>query len=427
MTLEVKQKQLMPGVTLTALRTDKFKSSYMTLTLFVPMQADAVTANALLPYVLRRGTETYPDNQSISTALDDLCGGVLEPLVRQQGEIQCIGFAGSFLDDAFSPDGEPILEPAANLLGELLLKPALDDGTFRTDYVAGEGKNLADRIRSQINDKRQYSLKRLKEQMCDTEPYGLDKLGSADEAISITPEKLWTRYRQLLSEAPISVYYCGSASFERVEKALVDALCDLPERQAHEMPFNHSDVEVNETRYFEDSLDVTQGKLVLGWRTDGITVCSEEYAALLVLNAVYGATTTSKLFMNVREKLSLCYFASSLLDKQKGLMFVSSGIEFEQYEKAKQEILAQFEACAAGDFTQQELEAGRRAVVSSLTSCEDSQGRLEDYWLGQCAAEMKCTPAELADAVEQVTAQQVIDVAKRLKLDAVYFLKGKEG
>jgi predicted Zn-dependent peptidase len=173
-------------------------------------------------------------------------------------------------------------------------------------------------------------------------------------------------------------------------------------------------------------LDVTQGKLALGWRTGGITLRSEEYPALVVLNAVYGGTTTSKLFMNVRERLSLCYFASSSLDKQKGLMLVSSGIEFDKFDQAKQEILSQFQACVQGDFTDQELEAARRAVVSSLTACQDGQELLEYYWQGQAAAGLCQGPDKLAQAVEQVTREQVVAAAQKLKLDAIYFLKGKE-
>lgn len=426
--MEVVQKTLMPGVTLTALRTDKFKSSCLSLTMLTPMDKRTVTANALIPSVLRRGTENHPDAQSLSAALDELYGGALEPRVRQQGNIQCVGFIGSFLDDAFSLDGTPILEPAAALMGELLLKPALESGVFQSDYVAGEGKNLADRIRAQINDKRQYSIKRLTELMCSEEPYGLDKLGFAEEAVSITAEQLWAQYDHLLRTAPIALYYCGSTPVERVEQALTKALSGLPERSDILYPANASEVKpAAEVRYFEDALDVTQGKLALGWRTGGITIKSEEYPALLVLNAVYGGTTTSKLFMNVRERLSLCYFASSLLEKQTGLMVVSSGIEFDKYDQAREEILAQFDACAAGDFTSQELEAGRRAVVSSLTSCMDSQGRLEDYWMAQIAAGLGQKPAEFADAVEQVTADRVVQVAKQMTLDSVYFLKGKEG
>lgn len=425
--MNVVQKELMPGVTLTALRTDKFKSSCLSLTLFAPMDEEHVTANALLPSVLRRGTVQHPNAQSLSAALDELYGGTLETCVRQQGEVQCVGFIGSFLDDAFSLDGCAILEPAAKLMGELLLCPATENGVFRSDYVAGEGKNLADRIRAQINDKRPYSIKRLKEQMCEGEPYGLDKNGIANEATQISPEALWVRYQELLNSAPISLYYCGSAPVERVEEALKGALKGLPERKnVSVLSCTSDEPEQKEIRYFEDALDVTQGKLALGWRTGGVTIRSDEYPALLVLNAVYGGTTTSKLFMNVRERLSLCYFASSMLDKQKGVMIVSSGIEFEKYDQAKDEILAQFEACVKGDFTNHELEAGRRAVVSGLTASEDSQGRLEDYWLGQAAAHMAQNPDELSKAVEQVTREQVIAVAQKLHLDSIYFLKGKE-
>ncbi len=427
LTLEVTQKELLPGVTLTALRTDKFKSSCMALTLFAPMDAQTVTANALLPSVLRRGTEKYPDTQAISSALDDLCGGTLEARVRQQGEIQCVGFVGSFLDDAFSPDGTPILEPAAQLMGDLLLHPATENGMFRADYVSGEGKNQSDRIRAQINDKRQYSMKRLTQLMCEKEPYGLDKLGFAEQAVNITATQLWDRYQTLLKTAPIVLYYCGSAPVERVEQALKVALADLPERDVIPVTPDLVQVErVKTVRTFEDALDVTQGKLAIGWRTGRVNIHSEDYPALLVLNGIYGGTTTSKLFMNVRERLSLCYFASSMLDKQKGLMLVSSGIEFDKVEEAREEILAQFQACVTGDFTEQELEAARRAVVSSLTSGEDSQGLIEFYWQAQDAAGMNQKPMELAQLVEDVTAEQVIAVAKKLELDTIYFLKGKE-
>lgn len=424
--MKVTKIELLPQVTLTAVCTEKFKSSCLAVTLLAPMDRETVTANALLPSVLRRGSRQYPDNQAIAAALDELCGGALEASVRQQGEIQCIGLLGSFLDDSFSPDGSPILEPAAQLLGQLLLQPVLENGVFKADYVAGEGKNLADSIQAQINQKRQYALKRLKELMCDREPYGLDKLGFADQAVAITPQQLWDRYQQLLSTAPIALYYCGSAPAERVEQALRSALAGLPDRSGVQ-PLNLPDAApaVEQQRYFEDQMDVTQGNLAMGWRT-GITIHSEDYPALLVLNAVYGGTTTSKLFMNVRERLSLCYYASSALDKLKGLMLVSSGIEFDKVGQAKEEILAQFQACLQGEITEQELEAARRAVVSSLHACQDSQDLLEYYWQTQAAAGLCQQPEELAQAVEQVTAQQAADAAKKLQLDTVYFLKGNE-
>ncbi len=426
--MKVIQKELMPQVTLTAVCTDKFKSSRLSVTLFAPLERDTVTANALLPSVLRRGCRKYPDNQAIAAALDEMYGGELEACVRQQGEIQCVGLTGSFLDDSYSLDGSPILEPAARLLCQLLLEPTLENGVFRQDYVRGEGKNLADCIQAQINEKRQYALLRLKEQMCQGEPYGLNKLGFADQALSITPEQLWARYQQLLSTAPIALYYCGSAPAERVEQALREALSGLPERShVRSLDLPGAVIPAEQPRRFEEAMDVTQGKLTMGWRTGGINIRSEQFPALQVLNAVYGGTSTSKLFMNVRERLSLCYYASSALDSLKGLMLVSSGIEFDKAEQAQEEILAQFRACVRGEISEQELQAARQAVVSALKSSLDSQGMLEQYWQTQAAAGLCRRPEELAQAVEQVSAEQVAEAAGALQLDAVYFLKGKEG
>jgi predicted Zn-dependent peptidase len=208
---------------------------------------------------------------------------------------------------------------------------------FRADYTEGERANLIDRIRAQINDKRQYSMLRLARLMCAGEAYGVDKFGDERSAAAVTPQTLWERYHKLLSEAPLELYYCGSAPVSRVEKAFTAALQGLPRASGRKKPgcLGKSRAAEGAPNYFTDRLDVTQGKLAMGFRTGGISAASDKLPALMVFNAVYGGTTTSKLFMNVREKLSLCYFASSLLEVHKGIMMVSSGIEFDKYQRAK--------------------------------------------------------------------------------------------
>lgn len=176
----------------------------------------------------------------------------------------------------------------------------------------------------------------------------------------------------------------------------------------------------------EEALDVTQGKLTIGFRTGGVDVWSDKYPALLLANAIYGGTTTSKLFLNVRERLSLCYYASAQLEKLKGVMLVSSGVEFDKVEEAKGEIFAQLEACKAGKFESWELEGARRSVVSALRSGLDSQGRMEDYWLGQAVAGLTEDAETLIARVEAVTREQVVAAAQRVTPDTIYFLKGKE-
>lgn len=425
--MEGKRTQLFPGVWLRTVRTNKFKSAYLSLTLLAPLEEESASLNALLPRVLRRGTQTHPDMESMSAALDELYGGAIEPVVRKKGETQCVGFLASFLDDAYALDGEDILSGAAALLGDLLLRPLTRDGVFDPDYVEGEKANLIDELRGQINDKRIYATRRLTQIMCRGEGFGVDKLGDEGRAAAITPESLWAQYEKLLRQAQIEVYYCGSAAPERVERALSQALAALPVNGEREEPACEVRIHAEpEPQVVEEAMDVSQGKLAMGWRTGGITVWEEDCPALAVCSAVFGGTSMSKLFMNVRERLSLCYYASSALEKQKGLMIVSSGIEFKNYETAKSEILTQLEDVKAGKIGDDELEGARRILINSHLSMEDDQARLEEFWLGQAVAGTERTPKELAARLETVTREQVAAAARKLELDTVYFLKGKE-
>lgn len=197
--MEVTRTELFPGVHLTAVHTKKFKSSMLGLQFLLPLEEKTAALNALVPAVLRRGTRTCPDMESLSAALDELYGGSLEPMVRKKGETQCVGFAGSFLDDAYTLEGEPLLERAAALLGELVLHPRTQDGRFFPEYLEGEKANLIDRIRAQVNDKRQYAQIRVVAEMCAGEPFGVDKLGSEASAAAITNEALWDRWQFMLS------------------------------------------------------------------------------------------------------------------------------------------------------------------------------------------------------------------------------------
>ena len=424
--MEVTRTELFPGVHLTAVHTKKFKSSMLGLQFLLPLEEKTAALNALVPAVLRRGTRTCPDMESLSAALDELYGGSLEPMVRKKGETQCVGFAGSFLDDAYTLEGEPLLERAAALLGELVLHPRTQDGRFFPEYLEGEKANLIDRIRAQVNDKRQYAQIRVVAEMCAGEPFGVDKLGSEASAAAITNEVLWDRWQFMLAHAPVELYYCGSAAEERVKAALAAALADLPASPLRTPPARPVEHGAPETpKLVEEVLDVTQGKLSMGFRT-GCDAWSADYPALTLVNALYGGTTTSKLFMNVRERLSLCYYASSGLMKYKDVMLVSSGVEFGKVEEAKREILAQLSACRQGEFSDEELEWARRSVVSTLMAVLDSQGGLEDYWLGQAAAGLEEGPDQLARRVEETGRGQVTAAARKLALDTVYFLKGKE-
>lgn len=426
--LTVTRKELWPGVGLTAVHTTKFKNGVLGVRLLTPLRRETAALNALLPMVLRRGTRLHPDMESISAALDELYGAWIEPAVDKEGETQCVGFLAGVLDDAYTLGGEAVLEPAAALVGELLLDPAVVNGAFDPEYTAGERRNLIDQIRAVINDKRQYSLRRLTEEMCPDEAFGVSGLGDEASAAAITPESLWQHYQQLLRTARVELFYCGSAPVQRVEAAFAAALSALPRGEREAAPACEvRAAPAGPVRTVEEAMEVTQGKLALGFRTGGVTVRSEEYPAMLLFTELYGGSPTSRLFLNVREKLSLCYFASAGLSQVKGVILVSSGIEFDKYQQAREEILAQLEAVRQGAFEDWELEAARSGLISSLKSRLDSNGLMERYWRLQSVAGTQVAPEELARKLESVTREQVIQASRQVSLDTVYFLKGAQG
>ena len=410
---------------MTCLQTDKFKTGCLSINLLTPLNRETASKNALIPMVLCRGTATLPDMAAISARLDSLYGARIKPVVRKKGEIQVIGLYADFADDAFIPEESSILEHITELMGEMLLMPKTRGGLLIKEYVESERDKLLEQIRGRINDKRGYSIQRLFELMCAMEDYSTDKLGSESEAENITANELTHHYHDTLASSPIEVFYCGSAEPSRVKTAVKAALASLTRSDGE--PDLGTDIRMNsleeKPRYFEDEMQVTQGKLAIGFR---LGECMDEpnVAAIKVFNAIFGGSVTSKLFMNVREKLSLCYFASSFIDMHKGILAVSSGIEFEKYDAALSEILSQLESVRNGDVSDYELSAAKSSIASDYRTIEDSPVALEDFYLNQALIGPDCTPSELAALAEDITLKEVVQIAKGVECDAIYFLRG---
>ena len=415
------RQMLMDNVYLTCIPSEKFKTSFLSAQLVMPLEKGTAGRNALLVNVLSRGTQRFPDMASLSGQLDRLYGARLEPTVRKKGENQVFGFVASFVDERFVPDGERLLEPMADLLGELFLSPATRNGRLRGDYVESERANLADLIRSDLNDKRAYAARRLLEVMCAGEAYGLSRLGTAREVERISLQRPNSHYQTILPGARLELFYCGAIPVRRVAGALARAFAALPRQGAVEPAVTARKAAPETCRVVEETMDVNQGKLGIGFRTD-----SQDVPATMVMNAMFGGTSNSKLFLNVREKLSLCYYAGSAYHRSKGLLTVSSGIEAANYDKAVSEIMAQLEALRRGSWEAWEFAGAKSALRNSFLSLEDSAGGLEDYAMGQAATGGDESLPLLLEAVAAVTEERVRQAAACVRPDTIYFLRGKE-
>lgn len=413
--------EILPGVYLTAVQSDKFKTGCFSLNLLRPMKKEEAAANALIPSVLLRGSETCPDIASISAKLDELYGASVGTLVRKKGEVQLVGFYCDYVQDEYVD--EPVFAPLMAFLAELLLNPRLENGAFPEAVVDSEKLNLENAMLSRINDKRTYAASQLIRTMCAGQPYGIPRIGEPEDLKNITAKSLYAHYRDLLATSRVELFYMGSLSPEAVTKVLQAALAELPRAEVFVPVGTTPAPQARPVQEKTERLDVTQGKLSLGFFTD-ITAKDPRYPALVLAATVFGGGATSKLFTNVREKMSLCYYASASFEKFKGVLSVSSGVEFSKLETAKTEILRQMEACKAGDITDDELESARGYLVSDLKIAMDSPGRLDDYYMGQILLEQDGTMEDLASAIARVTKQEAADAIQALRLDTIYALEG---
>jgi len=423
----VHTREIFSGVSLTCINTDKFKSGCITINFLCKLDSDTASLNALLPRVLRRGSVNLPDMESISAALDDLYGVRIEPVIRKKGEIHCIGFYLDFPDERYIPDSGDIIEEAVSIVGDMILSPCVHEGNLNNEYTGSEKSNLIDDIRAAINDKRGYAIDRLLEEMCKGEAFGISKLGSESEVLKITNTKLTDHYHSVLRNSRIEILYCGSADPERVKNAIKSTFKALPERSGADVPKTTIiySPPTGTPRRFSETLDVSQGKLTVGFRM-GDTMKNPDYTALMIFNALYGGSVSSKLFLNVRERLSLCYYASSMLDKHKGILLVSSGVDFSKFDVALDEILAQLEDVRNNEISDWEFTSAKRSVITSVKTALDRPGGLEELYFDSAVSSVYYDPAELSDMIEATTLERVVSVASGIKTDSVYLLSGFE-
>jgi len=412
---------LFPGITLRCFPDHRFKQGCMSIQLIRPMCEQEAALNALIPAVLLRGCEGAPDLRSITLRLDDLYGASVGAVVRRVGDFQTTGFSSGFISDRYAMDGDAILSPMIDFLGQLLFQPVLEKGAFRRDYVESEKKNLISTIESQFNDKRAYTSSQMIKIMCAGDSFGIPRLGEVEQVKRITSRAAYDHYRKILRESQIEIFYVGEAAPEIVAEKLT-GLFSQSDRDYVNLPEQTAFCGAP-TGEHTQSMDVAQGKLAMGFTTP-VTTRSEEFAAMQVLNMLFGGGMTSKLFMNVRERMSLCYDISSGYHGSKGILTVNAGIDCDKMETVRDEILSQLKACCAEDFTDEELTAAKQALITSLRGIHDTPGAIENYYATANLSGLAITPAEYISRVEQVTREQVAEIANMLALNTVYFLKG---
>lgn len=419
----IKYNEVADGIRLLCVNTDKFKTNFINIDLFAPLSED-LPSQYVLSSLLAHTSGSYPTFKSFNSKVESLYGADFASSISNYGDNIRMSFSLELPDDRFALYGESVSAQALDFLIDIILNPFCSDGKFDETASNREIRFTLEDLEAKKNDKRAYALSRLKQLMCEGEKYGVDSEWLENEVRSLSPERLFAAYKNLMSTAQIVVTACGTLSEEMLREKISCFAKEIENRNTKELTYEFV-TKTNEIRYFNESMKMmNQSKLVIGLRS-GMENNTDNYYAYRIMTDVFGGGPYSRLFSNVREKLSLCYYCSARLIRQKGIIFVQSGIENENYGKAVDEIFNQLSVMKNGEFTDEELESSKRALADAYCGVEDSPSGVCTYFASQCFAEEIVSGEEEAKALLSVTREDVIKCAQKTVIDSVYLLSGE--
>ena len=410
-----------PGFRVCSYHTDRFKTGILSVNLVVPL-AGNVAEKSLLPSLLCASCAEYPDLLSLNRKLAELYGAELTPSASKHGENLVLRITMTMIGDRFALDGESISVECARLLCKALFEPNVENGAFRPDEVAREKRIRLDRIEALKSSKRAYAQKQMLELMCADEAYSLSVLGEEEDISALTPEQLYASWQDLLKTAFVQLQVVGDLEVEPITALFREYFDRVEDRHVVRgetvvIPFAES------VKRGEEEQDIAQSKLVMGFRC-GMHEPFENYAAMRTFTDLFGGGTYSRLFMNVREKQSLCYYCAARLTAAKGILTVQSGVETGNAERAEKEILKQLDEMKAGGVTAEDLEKSKRSMEDFFLSVFDTPEELDGWLFSQVTDDEFQTPEDLVADMKEVTVEQVIEMANNISLDTVFLLKG---
>lgn len=411
------------GITFHKINTSKFKTNLFAIFITTPLSRATVTKNALISAVLRRGTKNLPTQDLIAKELENMYGASFDCGVEKNGDNHILKFYIESLNDDFLPESENLAEKSLRLLTDIVFNPFSENGGFKKEFVDGEKGTLKQIIESKIDNKNRYALDRCFEEMYKNKPYGLYKFGYVEDLEKINESDLYEYYKELISNCKIDVFASGFNIDNLNENEI---LASLNERTANYIPTKNQIIndQINNPNVVTEKMDVTQGKLMMG--LDLLNVKDDETYMSSVYNVILGGGANSKLFQNVREKASLAYTAGSSYIKNKNNIIIRCGIEIKNYEKAIEIIKDQLNQMLNGDFSDSDIESAKQLIFASLKGIPETQDGEVTYYFSQELSGKFISLEENIEKIKSVTKEQILDIAKKVQINTIYFLTGNE-
>lgn len=419
--------EISDAVAFNSIKENRFKTMRISVTAFLPLKKETAAQNALLSLVMTRSCDKYPDFTLLSKKLSYLYGASLSSGFHKTGDVQALTFSISGIDDRYALDDEIISKELSNLLCDVVFNPFVKDGAFDSAECEQERRQLIDMIDSEFNEKRIYANQKAVSIMCADEAYGIRRYGDKESVSALTATDLYNAWTEMLSRARFEIIFVGDCDSSNALEVFKDRFSKI-NRNVAKLETKVK-LKADTVKYENEDMELSQSKMILGFRT-AVAEPDEDTMATRLMCAVLGGTAHSKLFCNVREKLSLCYYCSSSYIRSKGIMLIESGVESDNIEKAKEAILGEIKAMQDGDITDEEIEAAKMSMANSFNSACDTVSGIDSYYLSQMLDATVYTPQEAVDKINSITKEDVIRCANKLSLDTVFTLTGtqrKEG
>ncbi len=408
------------GIYYNSIINKRQKTNTIIIHLITKLEAENASKNAIIPYLLASSSKLYPTITALNKKLSELYGSAFKGAVSKMGDSQTLSLMAGCINNRYTFDGEKITEELVQLMADALVNPNVDDNGFSKKDFELKKQELIDDIDAEINEKRSYAFKRANLNIFCNEPASLSVKGDREHAEMLTAELCYNQYKELLKTAQIEIIFIGAEESETCKSILTDTFNKLDRNYAGNNTSEKSALKDKVCRVIEKH-DVAQSKMVMAFKTD-----YDNLVAMKLMNAIFGATPISKLFENVREKLSLCYYCSSGINDKKGVVYVDSGVEHINTQKAEAEIINQLNAMCNGDFTDDEMENARKALINSWKGVSDGARSIADWYFNQAYLGTANSPEDQIEKLMKVSREEIIEAAKSLKLDTVYILSGKE-
>ena len=407
------------------IKNERFNTTSVSFNFYLPLSSDTAAEYALLPFMLTTCGEEYTDFSVLNYKLSRLYGARLDASAEKLGDYQLLRMRISVINDKYTFENESLLSRATDMLLSLIFKPKAENGIFCNDDLNREKRKAIEHIKGEISEKRIYAKNRLIEEMYRGKSYGVPKCGTVEDVEKITGESLYKAWENMLKKAYIRVQVVGASLPPRFFESISEKLEDIPRTEITNCKLTEPTEASVKTNDIIERMAVKQGKLVMGFSAD-MYGDDDNSLPLMVMTDIFGGGPYSKLFSNVREKMSLCYYCSASAVRGKGLITVDSGVEAENADKAKNEILNQLNSVKNGDFTDFEYEASVKSLRDSLNSYNDSQVMLDTWYVLKACNNNVYSPEEISDKIANITREDIVNAAKGVKLHTVYMLLPKE-